>query len=88
VQRALVAVLHPLEEGCVSHYSRSWDEQSGCWKQEGRHCFRLVPGITWCADTTAWIAPGKGVQRLSLRFGWQYWEAERDELLQQSGSDK
>ncbi len=88
LQRALVAVLHPLEEGCVSHYRRSWEEQSGCWKQEGQHCFRLVPGITWCADTTAWIAPGKGVQRLSLRFGRQYWEAERDELLQQSGSDQ
>lgn len=75
-QRVLISLLHPLGAGCVSHYSRTWDEDTGAWRQEGKHCFRLLPGITWRAETTAWIVPEKGVPRLSLRFGKQYWNAE------------
>jgi urea transporter len=75
-QRLLVALLRPLGAGCVSSYTRTWDESAYAWRQEGRHCFQFLPGITWRADTTAWIAPNKGVLRLNMRFGKYFWQAE------------
>ena len=80
VQRLLVALLHPLGAGCVSHYRRTWDETAYAWRQEGQHCFHLMFGIKWCANTVAFISPNQGVTRLSLQFGKQKWEAQLENL--------
>lgn len=79
-QRLSAALLRPLGAECASHYCRNWDETVHGWRQQGTHCFRLLPGINWCAETEAWIAPGEGVLRLRLSFGGHRFEAERAEV--------
>lgn len=78
IRRAIVSAPHPLGAGCISHYQRVWDEAAGAWRQQGSHQFSLLPGISWHAETIAWITPGEGVVRLTLQFGGQHWEAASD----------
>lgn len=75
LRRAAVALARPLGAGCDSTYRRKWDESEHAWRQDGEHRFSPLPGVTWIAHTSAWIAPGRGVTRLDMRMFGRRWEA-------------
>ncbi|MBI3563375.1 MAG: urea transporter [Gammaproteobacteria bacterium] len=75
IRRLFIALLRPLGAGCDSRYHRYWDEASHTWRQEGRHCVRLAPGIEWCGVTIAWIEPNRGIKNLQFTMFGKCWEA-------------
>lgn len=77
--RAAVALARPLGAGCDSSYRRQWDESEHAWRQDGEHRFSPLPGLTWCAVTSAWIAPGRGVTRLRMQMFGRRWAAVLEE---------
>ncbi|MBE0619867.1 MAG: hypothetical protein IH605_04680, partial [Burkholderiales bacterium] len=78
-RRAAAALARPLGAGCDSTYRRQWDESEHAWRQDGEHRFSPLPGLTWRAATSAWIAPGRGVTRLRMQMFGRVWEAILDE---------
>ena len=79
LRRAAAALARPLGAGCNSTYSRQWDESEHAWRQDGEHRFSPLPGLTWRAATSAWIAPGRGITRLRMQMFGRLWEAVLDE---------
>lgn len=74
-QRMLLSLLKPLGSGCDSFYTRTWDRNAGGWRQQGKHCLRVCPGVAWHAVTEAWMVPGRGVTRLRLAMFNRLYEA-------------
>lgn len=68
LRRAAAALARPLGAGCDSTYRRKWNEAEYAWRQDGEHRFSPLPGVTWIAETSAWIVPGQGVARLRVEM--------------------
>lgn len=79
LRAAMAALARPLGAGCESTYRRQWDDAEHAWRQDGQHRFSPVPGVTWRAATSAWIAPGRGVTRLQMQMFGRLWEAVLEE---------
>ena len=79
LRRAAASLARPLGAGCESTYRRQWDDSAHAWRQDGEHCFSPLPGVTWRATTSAWIAPQRGVTRLRMEMFGRRWEAVLDE---------
>ena len=79
LRRAAAALVRPLGAGCESTYRRQWDEAGHAWRQDGEHAFSPLPGIRWRAETSAWIAPGRGVTRMRMQMFGRCWEAQLEE---------
>jgi urea transporter len=74
-QRLLLG-LRPLGALIESTYERSWDAGNQCWRQEGRHRLRLMPGVMIRATTVALLSPFFGCRSIVLDIGSQRWAAE------------
>jgi len=74
--QALLLKLRPLACGLNSQYHRRWDARNACWRQQGYHELKLLPGLTSQAKTQANISPYNGITEISMHAAGQQWLAQ------------